>query len=285
MFSDRSTTELERYLAAVPLSPLTVVEAPSDEMAIAAANQIAAKVLGDALANDFRVVEPAGSAWTVDELSTEICSPAALKPTVRNVIVIVGADRMAPLTADKLLKTVEEPGADTLFLACCRDRNKLSNTILGRASSILELASPPPGEFVAALSVPDELVAAVEDCTPIVTVDPSLLATAVTEPDLLELLRTAVTALDFDAPAEAAAVAAVALEAAAALVDAPTPAAAKRRVCAAVLGAWVVTAAEQCHGNPAAIDAASRMVGRAEEAQRMLARGARPAVALFTALS
>ncbi len=237
------------------------------------------------MANDLRVVEPTGQAWSVDELGTEVCAPAALRPTVRNVIVIVGADRMAPMAADKLLKTVEEPGADTLFLACCTDRNRLSATVLGRVSNILEVATPPAEDFVAGLCVDSSLTAQVDALIPMVSTDPALLALAVDNNDLLNALVDAVTVKGGDMPADTAAQVAKSVLVAADLIEAPSPAAAKRRICDAVLGAWIVQAVQSCHGRPEAIRAAQRLLERSQEARFMLARGARPALALFTALS
>jgi len=286
MFSQRSEKAIEAFSANPPSAPLTVIEVPSDELAVSAATTIAKSLLGEDFANDFRNVAPQGAAWTVEEITHEVCAPANLAPNKRNVIVIVGADRMAPSAADKLLKTVEEPGADTLFFACCVNRESLPSTILSRVSDYLELATPPVEDVIEELVTQfPELDSEISSCGPLVDTDPGLLVLGCENPELLSNLSQALNINLMNPSSEEIAEVSEIVETAASLVEAPTPAAAKRRVCDAVLGAWAYQIAQICYGNPTRIRTAERVLDNTEEARRMIARGAKTFHAFFTALS
>ncbi|MCP4792024.1 MAG: hypothetical protein GY882_01610 [Actinomycetia bacterium] len=285
LLAAHSVADLERFVASPPRGPLVIVEAPSDEVAVAASRMIANALVGDSVIEDYTVVEPQGASWSVDDVRESICAPVTLTPVRMHVVTIVGADRMAPAAADKLLKTVEEPAAPSLLLACCTNRMRLQDTIRGRASRTLELTARTPDSIVeslAALHPTNERLLA--DCAGLATTDPGLLMAAAGDEVLLEVLRRAVHADLESSPATTAAAAAADIDEVAAAVTAPTPAAAKRRVADAVLGAWAVRAAERSHGDPAAIRWAEGFIARVDDARAMLARGARPAHAISAVL-
>jgi hypothetical protein len=88
---------------------------------------------------DVRVLAPESTTWTVDEVSRYIVAPAMLTPTVRNIIVILDADRMSTGCAEHLLKVIEEPSAPTTFCLCVTDSSLLLPTIRGRVSTTLDI--------------------------------------------------------------------------------------------------------------------------------------------------
>ena len=119
---------------------LCVVEAPSSYFdAVADAYTSAALVSASARANDGRRVTPTGGVWRVGEVEEQIIAPSDMAPVVCNVIVVDQADSMDAKVADRLLKTLEEPGAKTSFCLCVGDLNSLGPTILGRANEIIRL--------------------------------------------------------------------------------------------------------------------------------------------------
>jgi DNA polymerase III subunit delta' len=89
--------------------------------------------LDDKHPNEF-VVEPEGRDIHVDTVKSEIWHPAyrtAPEPG-RKVFVVREADRLNPSAADALLKVLEEPPADAVFLLLSARPHELPETILSR---------------------------------------------------------------------------------------------------------------------------------------------------------
>jgi DNA polymerase-3 subunit delta' len=89
--------------------------------------------LADQHPNEF-VVEPEGRDIHVDTVRASIWTPAyrtAPEPG-RKVFVIREADRLSPSAADTLLKVLEEPPADTVFLLLSARAHELPATIWSR---------------------------------------------------------------------------------------------------------------------------------------------------------
>jgi DNA polymerase-3 subunit delta' len=89
--------------------------------------------LADKNPNVF-VVEPEGRDIHVDTVKTEVWHPAyrtAPEPG-RKVFVVREADRLNPSAADALLKVLEEPPADAVFLLLSARPHELPETILSR---------------------------------------------------------------------------------------------------------------------------------------------------------
>ncbi len=89
--------------------------------------------LGDRHPNEF-VVEPEGRDIHVDTIRDEVWQPAsrtAPEPG-RKVFLIREADRLSPAAADTLLKVLEEPPADTVFLLLSARAHELPDTIWSR---------------------------------------------------------------------------------------------------------------------------------------------------------
>lgn len=89
--------------------------------------------LKDQHPNEF-VVEPEGRDIHVDTVRDEVWHPAsrtAPEPG-RKVFVIREADRLSPAAADTLLKVLEEPPADTIFLLMSARAHELPDTVRSR---------------------------------------------------------------------------------------------------------------------------------------------------------
>ena len=85
------------------------------------------------------LVEPEGRDIHVDTIREEVWTPAsrtAPEPG-RKVFVIREADRLSPAAADTLLKVLEEPPADTVFLLMSARAHELPDTILSRCHVVM----------------------------------------------------------------------------------------------------------------------------------------------------
>jgi DNA polymerase III subunit delta' len=83
--------------------------------------------------NEF-LVEPEGRDIHVDTIREEVWHPAsrtAPEPG-RKIFVIREADRLSPAAADTLLKVLEEPPADSVFLLMSARAHELPETVLSR---------------------------------------------------------------------------------------------------------------------------------------------------------
>ena len=101
--------------------------------------------LGDRHPNEF-VIEPEGRDIHVDTIRQEVWQPAyrtAPEPG-RKIFVIREADRLSPAAADTLLKVLEEPPADAVFLLMSARAHELPDTILSRCHMVTFTALPEP---------------------------------------------------------------------------------------------------------------------------------------------
>ena len=99
--------------------------------------------LRDQHPNEF-VVEPEGRDIHIDTIREEIWQPAyrtAPEPG-RKVFVVREADRLSPPAADTLLKVLEEPPLDTVFLLLSARAHELPDTILSRCHVVTFAALP-----------------------------------------------------------------------------------------------------------------------------------------------
>jgi DNA polymerase-3 subunit delta' len=89
--------------------------------------------LRDQHPNEF-IVEPEGRDIHVDTVREEVWHPAYRTPPEpgRKVFVIREADRLSPSAADTLLKVLEEPPADAVFLLLSARAHELPETIWSR---------------------------------------------------------------------------------------------------------------------------------------------------------
>ena len=93
--------------------------------------------LKDQHPNEF-LVEPEGRDIHVDTVRDEVCHPAsrtAPEPG-RKVFVIREGDRLSPAAADTLLKVLEEPPADAVFLLMSARAHELPDTVRSRCHMV-----------------------------------------------------------------------------------------------------------------------------------------------------
>ncbi|HEY7477987.1 MAG TPA: AAA family ATPase [Actinomycetota bacterium] len=101
--------------------------------------------LGDRHPNGF-LVEPEGRDIHVDTIREEVWLPAyrtAPEPG-RKVFLIREADRLSPAAADTMLKVLEEPPADTVFLLLSARAHELPETIWSRCHVVTFTALSEP---------------------------------------------------------------------------------------------------------------------------------------------
>lgn len=86
---------------------------------------------------DMYLVEPSGDQIRIDQIRT-LCSRLALKPNEARVrvAVIACADRMNTRSANALLKELEEPPANTLFILTAQNSGGLLPTIISRCRPV-----------------------------------------------------------------------------------------------------------------------------------------------------
>jgi DNA polymerase-3 subunit delta' len=89
--------------------------------------------LADQHPNEF-VVEPEGRDIHVETIRDEVWQPAYLTPPEpgRKVFLIREADRLSPAAADTLLKVLEEPPADSVFVLLSARAHELPETVWSR---------------------------------------------------------------------------------------------------------------------------------------------------------
>ena len=101
--------------------------------------------LGERHPNEF-IIEPEGRDIHVDTIREEVWQPAyrtAPEPG-RKVFVLREADRLSPAAADTLLKVLEEPPADAVFLLMSARAHELPDTVLSRCHFVTFTALSEP---------------------------------------------------------------------------------------------------------------------------------------------
>lgn len=273
-------------------SRVTLFASPSFAASYAAAVEFA-RAQPDA-EDDLRVLAPAdGGRWRVEDLET-VMFAAALRPTVRNLLVLERADDISDDGMTRLLKTFEEPPAPTWFLLCVRDPDTLPGPVRGRVHRV-EYVPSPPADVVAAAMVaggadPAEAAAVASAVHPRTELAPLIGTKAVAA--LEELAAATVWPLS----AAAAAAAASAVDAVAAAAKPPGGrssdlerwrTALKRDLAAMALQRWQQAVSSELFAAAAArrqirhVEAAAR---RLDSAASLLDRGA-PVPAAFAALA
>ena len=92
------------------------------------------------------VVEPEGRDIHVDTIREEVWQPAYRTPPEpgRKIFLIREADRLSPAAADTLLKVLEEPPADSVFILLSARAHELPETIWSRCHAVLFTALSEP---------------------------------------------------------------------------------------------------------------------------------------------
>jgi hypothetical protein len=100
---------------------------------------------------DVHPAVPDTGTWTVAEVEEKIIRPARTRPLVRGHVVVADAHAMAPIAADRLLKTLEEPRTDVVFWLVTPDAADLRPTIAARAVRHAHVRPVPAADRVAAV--------------------------------------------------------------------------------------------------------------------------------------
>lgn len=104
---------------------------------------------------DWRVVVPASSVHVLIDQIRALAAQLAQRPQLatRQVVLLAPAESMTTAAANALLKTLEEPSADTHFLLLGERLGRIPVTIRSRCQTLaLRPANPDEGEDVAALA-------------------------------------------------------------------------------------------------------------------------------------
>lgn len=101
---------------------------------------------------DFHSIPPLGAAGYLVEQIQEVISSAAMASirAQRKVYLLTRADLLAGTAANALLKTLEEPPHDTLFILMARNRDAVLETIVSRCQ-VLPFRRIPEDEAVATI--------------------------------------------------------------------------------------------------------------------------------------
>lgn len=99
---------------------------------------------------DLTVVEPEGQAVKIEQIR-KLQREISLAPYLsgRRIVILKDADKMTLPAANSLLKTLEEPVGDTVFILLAESRQLLLDTILSRCMAML--FQPLPAEDIMAV--------------------------------------------------------------------------------------------------------------------------------------
>lgn len=136
---------------AAPSGHLLVLHGPGDLPSLAARALADGLVRPDARDLDVHVAAPAGDRWSLDEVRDLVVAPAQLVSIDRCVVVVEQAGAMDTASAEHLLKVVEEPAENTVFLFCVQDPAELLVTLRGRAAAMLRIDPAPDRDRVRTL--------------------------------------------------------------------------------------------------------------------------------------
>jgi hypothetical protein len=215
---DRTTRAALAAQVAAPAGHLLVLHGPGDLPFLAARALADGLVRPDARDHDVHVASPSGDRWSLDEVRDLVSGPAQLVSFDRCVVVVEHADAMDTACAEHLLKVVEEPGGNTMFVFCVPEPSSLLVTLRGRASAEIRTSPAPDRDRVrllrdAGVPNPERLVAWCDGAA-------GVLVRLAADPSLEPLVARALGAgLDVTAPASSGYAVAEALEELARAVD------------------------------------------------------------------
>jgi len=141
--SKDSIERLRRLAASGATGPAIAIAAPADLAPLAAAELAKGLIPGSAHALDVHHAIPEGDRWSQDEVRTLIQEPAHLVAVTRCIVIVHNAHLMDQACADSILKLMEEPPNDALFLLCVPAPDELSVTLQSRLASVI-VVDPAP---------------------------------------------------------------------------------------------------------------------------------------------
>jgi hypothetical protein len=149
--SKESLERLRRLAASGAAGPAIAIAAPADLAPLAAGELARGLVPADARALDIHQAAPEGDRWSLEEVRTLIHGPAYLVAVTRCVVIVHGAHLMDQSCTDSMLKLMEEPPNNTLFLLCVPAPEELSVTLRSRLASSVVVEPAPVTKQLGAL--------------------------------------------------------------------------------------------------------------------------------------
>ena len=141
--SKDSIERLRRLAACGATGPAIAVVAPSDLAPLAALELAKGLVPAKAHLLDIHQAIPEGDRWSQEEVRSLIQEPAYLVAVSRCIVIVHNAHLMDQSCADSILKLMEEPPNNALFLLCVPSADSISVTLQSRlASSVTVNAAP-----------------------------------------------------------------------------------------------------------------------------------------------
>ena len=159
-----ASVALDELAARLPHTGAVVLQCPFMTLAVETGRRLGETVVPDSAGFDVHVASPEGQQWTLEEIDRDVVATVSLSALSRHIMVVGAVDDLTAQAADRLLKTIEEPAAPTLWLLCARDVGSLPATLRSRVVSVLDVHVSVPSALLDALAGftlgADELAAA-----------------------------------------------------------------------------------------------------------------------------
>lgn len=132
----------------IPAKGLMIVACLDNYFSLEFSKNLASKWLRyENLSTQLYISTPEGVSWKIDEVNEFIIAPSERVALDTNIVIITQGDMMDERSYDKLLKTIEEPISNTIYIMLVKSKLNLKKTIIGRANTIIELESPSKEEL------------------------------------------------------------------------------------------------------------------------------------------
>ena len=140
---DYSAKKLLENKYLLPRKGLVIVVCKDNYYSFETTKNLAINWLGeDNLNGQLFTPNPEGVGWKIDEVEELIIKPSYKVALNANIILVTQADLMDDRSYDKLLKTIEEPESNSIYIMLIKAEKNLKKTILGRAGVIINLLEP-----------------------------------------------------------------------------------------------------------------------------------------------
>lgn len=132
---------IERYQ--LPRKGLVVVVCKDNYYSFESIKNLAINWLGEENLNgQLFTPNPESIGWKADEVEELIIKPSYKVALNANIIIVTQADLMEERSYDKLLKTIEEPESNSIYIMLIKSEKNLKKNILGRAGLVINLLEP-----------------------------------------------------------------------------------------------------------------------------------------------